>query len=90
MLLAETIFKKIDLNIPIIHATRLGKNSAKPRSIMVKLGSKTKMLSVLKAKRKLREIDSFKQIFIGMDLTITQRTQYNEALRQLDAKNTGG
>lgn len=88
--LAESIFKKIDLSIPIIHATRLGKNSAKPRPIMVKLGSKSEMLSVLKAKRKLREIDSFKHIFIGMDLTITQRTQYNETRRQLEAKKHSG
>lgn len=48
------------------------------------------MLSVLKAKRKLREIDSLKHIFIGMDLTITQRTQYNETKRQLDEKKLSG
>ncbi|XP_050531542.1 uncharacterized protein LOC126900110 [Daktulosphaira vitifoliae] len=63
--LTEIIFKKIDLNIPIVHAIRLGKNSEKPRPIMVKLGSKSEVLSVLKAKRKLREIDSLKHIFTG-------------------------
>jgi len=82
--LGEIIFKTIDLSIYIIHATRLGKNSPKPRPIKVKFGSKSEMLSILKDKWKLHTIDSLKHIFIGADLMITQRTRYSEAKRQLE------
>lgn len=88
--MTETIFKTLDLDISIVSAVRLGKKSTKPRPLMIKLGNKSEMLSVLKVKRKLRAIYSFKHIFIGADLTITQRTQYNDIKRQLEEKKRSG
>lgn len=48
------------------------------------------MFSILKAKRKLRTIDTLKHIFIGTDQTIQQRNQYKDIKRQIDEKNQGG
>lgn len=48
------------------------------------------MLSILKAKRKLRTIDTLKHIFIGVDQTNQQRNQYKDAKHQIDEKNQGG
>jgi hypothetical protein len=88
--LVETIFKTMDLNIPIVHAARLGKKSMKPRPLIIKLGRKMETLSVLKGKRKLRSFDQIKHAFIGVNLTTTQRTQYNDVKCQLDDKKRSG
>lgn len=90
MNLAETILKSLNLNISISHAVRLGKISSKPSPLLVKLGNKLEMLSVLKAKRKLSTVDKWKHIFIGADFTALQRTQYNNIKQQLDAKKRSG
>jgi chromosome segregation ATPase len=87
---ADTILKELDLNISIVHTARLGKMSSKPRPLMVKLKSTSEVMSVLKAKRKLRSIDSLKHIFIGTDLTTLQRTHFNDIKHQLEEKRKLG
>lgn len=82
---AENILKTLDLNIPITHTVQLGKKSTKLRSFMIKLGNKSEILSVLKEKRKLYTIDSFKHIFMGVDVT-TQCKEYNNINHKLQEK----
>lgn len=62
--LSEAIFKALNLNISVLHATRGGKISSKPRPFIVKLGSRLEMLSILKSKRKLSTIDGYKHIYL--------------------------
>ncbi|KAF0717576.1 Uncharacterized protein FWK35_00028599, partial [Aphis craccivora] len=73
----KRIFNALSVSTPIIHAT-------------LNLASKLEVLSILKAKRKLRTIDTLKHIFIGTDQTIQQRNQYKDIKRQIDEKNQGG
>lgn len=86
----KRIFNALSVSTPIIHATRMGKKNEKPRPILVNLASKLEVLSILKAKRKLRTIDTLKHIFIGTDQTIQQRNQYKDIKRQIDEKKQGG
>lgn len=86
----KTIFNALSISTPIIHATRIGKKNEKPRPILVNLANKREVLSILKAKRKLRTIDTLKHIFIGTDQTIQQRNQYKDIKRQIDEKKLQG
>jgi len=54
----------VPTNVPIIKTTRLGINRNKPRSILVELENNDAVLSILKAKSKLRQSDNWNR---GMD-----------------------
>jgi len=73
-------------NISIIKTTRLGINRNKPRPILVELENNDAVLSILKAKSKLRQSDNWNRVWITTDLTMMQRNQLNQVKLQLRHK----
>jgi len=77
-------------NVPIIKTTRLGNNRNKPRPIFVELETNDAVLSILKAKSKLRQSDDWNRVWITTDLTMMQRNQLNQVKLQLRNKIDAG
>lgn len=77
-------------NVPIIKTTRLGINRNKPRPILVELENNDAVLSILKAKSKLRQSDNWNRVWITTDLTLMQRNQLNQVKLQLRNKIGAG
>ncbi|CAI6377184.1 unnamed protein product [Macrosiphum euphorbiae] len=77
-------------NVPIIKTTRLGINRNKPRPILVELENNDAVLSILKAKSKLRQSDNWNRVWITTDLMMMQRNQLTQVKLQLRNKIDAG
>jgi hypothetical protein len=86
----SNIFRQIDVTVVPINVLRLGKSSNKNRPTRVTLPCQYDVFEILKNKRKLKNINDFKNITISTDRTLIQRNHFKSVIDELNARKNAG
>jgi len=84
------IFRRIDVTVDPINVLRLGKSSNKNRPTRATLPTPHDVFEILKNKRKLKNMDDFKNITISTDRTLLQRNHFKSVIDELNARKNAG
>lgn len=85
--LAIDLVKKLNIEVNISSAVRLGKKSSKPRPIRITFDSPRAVISVPKSKKSLSNVLRWKNTWITTDLTIHQRKFLSSLKKERDQRN---
>lgn len=85
--LANDLIKNLNIDANISSVIRLGKQSNKPRPIRITFDSPRAVLSVLKSKKSLLNVPSWKNAWITTDLTNNQRKFLSSLKKERDRRN---
>lgn len=86
----SNIFRQIDIIVDPINVLRLGKLSNKNRPIRATLPTQYDVFEILKNKRKLKNLDAFKNITVSTDRTLLQRNHLKTVIEELNARKNAG
>lgn len=86
----SNIFRNIDVIIDPINVLRLGKLPNKNRPIRATLPTPQDVFVILKNKRKLKNLDAFKNITVSSDRTMLQRNHLKTVIDELNARKNAG
>lgn len=89
-LFISNIFRRIDVSVDPINVLRSGKASNKNRPTRATLPTQYDVFEILKNKRKLKNVDEFKNITISTDRTLIQRNHYKSVIDELNARKNAG
>lgn len=81
--IVNDILQTMNLQLTVVKTKRLGNFHCKPRPILVELSSWNDVTMVLKAKSCLRNVDRWRGVWIGPDMTTIQREHINSLRNEL-------
>lgn len=81
--IVNDLFQTMNLQFTVSKTKRLGSFHCKPRPILVELSSWNDVSMVLKAKSSLRNVDRWRGVWIGPDMTTIQRDHINSLRNEL-------
>lgn len=88
--MVDDLFQDLAIQCPYTSVKRIGPVGSRPRPIVVQLNSQTNVHMVLKSKRKLRNFERWKNIWINEDLTLMQRKQLSGLRSELKRLHDSG
>lgn len=90
LILVNSIFSSLNLPIKALNAIRLGNNYNKRRPLRVNLPDVNCVNQILKAKSKLRNIETLKHLNIDIDKTKLQQEQFKAVWNTLSERKSRG
>ena len=81
------ILAQVEVNTTLTNPTRLGKKEGSPRPLRVKATTESEVNKILGASRRLREIESFRNIYINKDRTPLEREEWRKLMDMKRQKN---
>ena len=88
----KEIFRKLEIGVIEIETTvRIGKTIPnKARPLLVKLTSDWDTRKIMQEKKKLKQIENYRSVYIEKDLTVEEREQNRKLRRELNEKRAEG